>query len=214
MYSGCASFTKTITEAVHQRISELKQRKEELARTIGDNVEGDELRRQLADNTQNLRQMATSLPQLQEQKKCIDMHLAIATRLLHQINARDMNLYVTLEDGITSGITQDKGEILKILKENKGTPEDNLRLYLIYYLNKDSVSAAEAEEIESALPPDTPYLASTSFIKKYGLLHSLCCKLISIEQKHFRLASPIRNQFHRPSNMGLCQKSVSSSLVC
>ena len=85
---------------------------------------------------------------------------------------------------------------------------------LIYYLNKDSVSAAEAEEIESALPPDTPYLASTSFIKKYGLLHSLCCKLISIEQKHFRLASPIRNQFHRPSNMGLCQKSVSSSLVC
>ena len=155
-----------MAEAVHTRISELKKRKEELTKTIGEDVQGDELRRQLADNTQNLRQMATSLPQLQEQKKFIDMHLALATGLLHRINDRDLNVYVTLEDSIVQGLSQDKSEVLQVIQQNKGTPEDKLRLYLIYHLNKENVSASETEAIESSLPTDTPYLPATAFIKK------------------------------------------------
>ena len=155
-----------MAEAVHVRISELKKRKEQLTKTIGEGVEGEDLRRQLADNTQSLRQMATSLPQLQEQKKFIDMHLALATGILHMINDRDLNVYVTLENSIMQSLSQDKSEVLQVLQQNKGTAEDKLRLYLIYYLHREAITAAEAEEIESKLSSDTPFLAASAFVKK------------------------------------------------
>ena len=144
----------------------MKKRKEELTKTIGDNIEGDELRKQLVDNTQNLRAMATSLPQLQEQKKYIDMHLVVATGLLHKINDHDLNLFVQLEDSIIRGLTQEKTEVLQVIRESKGSLEDKLRLYLIYYLNKDNVPAGEIEELEAAITKEAPYFSATSFIKK------------------------------------------------
>lgn len=203
-------------EAVHTRLTELKKAKEEITKSIGQDAEGDELRKQLSENTQNLRKMvATSLPQLQEQKKYIDMHLAVATKLFNQINERDLNLYVTLEDGIINGIAQDKSQILKVIKENKGTPEDNLRLYYIYYLNKDSVPASVAEEIENALREDTPYIAATPFIKEFVIFKKLNISFLNFliyvhtELKSFhQLLLKVNNLYLLLVNVVLCQDLV------
>jgi len=190
-------------QAVHERISELKKRKEELTKTIGDNIEGDELRKQLVDNTQNLRAMATSLPQLQEQKKYIDMHLVVATGLLHKINDHDLNLFVQLEDSIIRGLTQEKTEVLQVIRESKGSLEDKLRLYLIYYLNKDNVPAGEIEELEAAITKEAPYFSATSFIKKTKAFSTV------INRKP---VEPVRDQGGFMSKFGLSQLTTSSRM--
>jgi sec1 family domain-containing protein 1 len=153
-----------VAQAVHQRISDLQQRKAELAKTIEDGADGDVYK--LADTTQNLREMASSVPQYQEQKKYMDTHLALANSLLNHINERNLNLFVTVEENIANGLAQDSSELLQILRGEKGTLEDKLRLFLIYYMNKDNISHAEYSELEASLTPECPFLEATVFIRK------------------------------------------------
>lgn len=63
------------------------------------------------------------------------MHTNIATALLEQINLRNMDEFFRLEEDLMSNATQFLDQkLLKLIDEDKGTPEDKLRIFLIYYL--------------------------------------------------------------------------------
>ncbi|EFJ40861.1 hypothetical protein VOLCADRAFT_69047, partial [Volvox carteri f. nagariensis] len=107
----------------------------------------DELLRQ---NTQNLMQAVSSLPELQEQKKAyvLDKHTNIATSLLGAIKMRALDQYYNMAEDLLVG-KADLQAVLKLLQSGKGAPMDKLRLALIYVLAQDGLpSDQELSELE------------------------------------------------------------------
>ena len=138
-------------------------------KTVSANADGEELRRQLATQTESLKQMTSSLPQIQEQKKYVNSHLLIAMKLLNMIGERDLNSFVTLEDSIFSSVVLDKNDILQLLKSEKASVNDKLRLLAIYFLSKDNLPSSELDELESVISTNNPILYPylLLFLKQY-----------------------------------------------
>lgn len=62
------------------------------------------------------------------------MHTTIATGILNAIKCRRLDTFFEIEEKIMSKQTLDKS-ILDIINDpDHGTPEDKLRLFVIYYL--------------------------------------------------------------------------------
>lgn len=75
------------------------------------------------------------------------MHTNIAAGLLEQINTRNMDEFFTLEEDLLSNANQSLDQkLLKLIDEDKGTPEDKLRIFLIYYLiHSRTISAVSVD---------------------------------------------------------------------
>lgn len=76
----------------------------------------------------------TSLPALLEKKRLIDMHTSLATAILDQIKMRKLDMFFEMEEKIMSKQTLDRSLSQLLADPEAGTPEDKLRLFLIYYL--------------------------------------------------------------------------------
>ena len=89
-----------VAEAVQASMDECKQARKQFDQLrMRDN---DEIG-SVAGKTQGLREFASTLPQLKEKEKTVNMHLKIATKLLEHINGRSLNLFVPVEEAITLG---------------------------------------------------------------------------------------------------------------
>lgn len=150
-----------VAEAVQASMDECKQARKQFDQLrMRDN---DEIN-SVAGKTQGLREFASTLPQLKEKEKTVNMHLKIATKLLEHINGRSLNLFVPVEEAITLG-TVDKREVAELLGKDNTEPEDKLRLLLLYLLTKDGLSPNEVEKLEQ-LVTDCPRADAVHFIKK------------------------------------------------
>ena len=83
-------------------------------------------------SAQHLKATVTLLPELQERKGILDMHMNIATALLKGIKDRQLDNYYQIEENITK---QTKAQMLELINDkDKGTePLDKLRLFIIWY---------------------------------------------------------------------------------
>lgn len=63
---------------------------------------------QLLGKTKDLGSFVNTIPALREKKRIIDVHTNIATALLKQIKDRELDTYVSLEEGIITQIGQVK----------------------------------------------------------------------------------------------------------
>lgn len=70
------------------------------------------------------------------------MHTSIAAALLDQINARKMDEFFVLEEALLSNAKQSLDQKLLKLIEKEGTPEDKMRIFLIYYLTHSRTISA------------------------------------------------------------------------
>merc|ERR1719446_16679 len=105
----------------------------------------------LSDNTAKLTSAVSSLPELLEKKRLIDMHCSLATSVLDCIKLRRLDVFFELEEKIMSGTTLDKS-IMEVLSDpENGSPMDKLRLFLIYFLCTPAVSDAEYDQYAGAL---------------------------------------------------------------
>lgn len=57
-----------------------------------------------------------------------------------------------------------------ISSEGRGTPEDKLRLFLIYFMSTKSIAPAEMEQFEEALTKAGADLGPLKLLKKYFFL--------------------------------------------
>ena len=73
----------------------------------------------LNDNTAKLTSAVSSLPELLEKKRLIDMHTNIATALLEHIKARKLDIYFEAEEKLMSKSTMDKS-IMEIITDPEG----------------------------------------------------------------------------------------------
>jgi hypothetical protein len=100
-------------------------------------------------NAKFLKSAITQLPELTDRKRTIDMHMNIATNLLTSIKDRSLDEYFALEENMAK---QNKMTIVDAIKKPIGTPEDKLRLWLIWYLTSgEEITRTDMEEMEMAL---------------------------------------------------------------
>jgi len=62
------------------------------------------------------------------------MHTNIAFSLFDKINDRKINEYFDLEDSIVTASSYTKANLLDLITSEKGTKEDKMRLFLVYYI--------------------------------------------------------------------------------
>lgn len=125
------------------------------ARRVTGNADLDDLANfDMSQTTTTLKTALTAIPELTKRKNAIEMHMNIATVLLKAIGDRGLAQLFEAEE---TASRQTPKSILEIVKnKDLGTPEDKLRLYLVYYVTMHSppekrLNNADMEEIENEL---------------------------------------------------------------
>lgn len=145
-----------VAEAVESALQAYKNEVVELNRSagaVGDNVI-DPMTADVNDEVtaNKLAAAISSIPELTKKKRMIDLHTNIATALLDQIKDRGLDGYFQVEEELLARPGNfDVERALAILRDTKGTPEDKLRLFLIYYLCVDSATDSDLSRCVSAL---------------------------------------------------------------
>lgn len=104
----------------------------------------------VSNNTARLTNAVNNLPQLLEMKRLIDMHTSIATGILNSIKCRRLDTFFELEEKIMGKQTLDRSVLETISDPDCGTPEDKLRLAVIYYICTN-MSDNDYNKLEAAL---------------------------------------------------------------
>ncbi|KFO78175.1 Sec1 family domain-containing protein 1, partial [Cuculus canorus] len=122
----------------------------------------------LSDNTAKLTSAVSSLPELLEKKRLIDLHTNVATAVLEHIKTRKLDVYFEYEEKIMSKSTLDKSLLDMISDPDAGTPEDKMRLFLIYYISSaQAPSEIDLEQYKKALTDAGCNLAPLNYIKQW-----------------------------------------------
>ncbi|XP_072169857.1 sec1 family domain-containing protein 1-like [Diadema setosum] len=121
----------------------------------------------LSDATAKLTSAVSSLPELLEKKRQIDMHMNVATALLDHIKARKLDVYFELEEKLMSKQTLDKSLMDVISDPDAGTPEDKMRLFIIFYICSTALPETEVDQYRTALEAAGCNLAPLDYIRRW-----------------------------------------------
>lgn len=97
-----------------------------------------------------------ALPEMTEKKRCIDMHTNIASALVKEVTARELDRYYELEDQFASqSLSTSISNLEQILNSSqKGTAVDKLRALMVLVLTKPNLTEQQiqglAESLENA----------------------------------------------------------------
>nr|XP_036855406.1 sec1 family domain-containing protein 1 [Manis javanica] len=143
-----------VAESVQQELESYRAQEDEVKRLksiMGLEGEDEGAISMLSDNTAKLTSAVSSLPELLEKKRLIDLHTNVATAVLEHIKARKLDVYFEYEEKIMSKTTLDKSLLDIISDPDAGTPEDKMRLFLIYYIStQQAPSEADLEQYKKA----------------------------------------------------------------
>lgn len=171
-----------VAEAVQSEIEEYKGHEEEVQRLkaamgLAGAEEGAPV--DISDNTAKLTSAVNTLPELLEKKRLIDMHTTIATSVLDYIKVRKLDEYFEMEEKLMSKANVDKSLMDFISDPEAGTPDDKLRLFLIYYIcqsqSAQPISDQEVDQYAQALEAARCNLEPLKYIKRwrqYSMMNS------------------------------------------
>jgi len=158
-----------VAQAVQQEIEEYKAHEGEVQRLkaamgLSDSDTGPV---DISDNTAKLTSAMSSLPQLLEKKRLIDMHTTIATALLGSIKGRKLDEYFEQEEKIMSKSVSEKSLLDLINDPNGGTPEDKMRLFLVFFLCQGQNMEINVEQYCEALEGAGCDMTAVNYIKQW-----------------------------------------------
>lgn len=126
------------------------------------------------DATAKLNSAVSSLPELLEKKKFIDMHTTVATAILDQIKLRKLDSYFETEEKILCKSAGDRNPLDLIFDSTAGNAEDKMRLYLLNYICEGStLSAEECKKYEAMLSDAGCDMRPLSYIKRWKTFASM-----------------------------------------
>ncbi|XP_057333810.1 protein sly1 homolog [Microplitis mediator] len=158
-----------VAEAIQEELEQYRISEEEVKKLKSSmGIDGDmEIPgNMVANNTARLTNAINNLPQLLDTKRMIDMHTTIATGILNAIKSRRLDTFFEIEEKIMSKQTLDRSIIDIINDPEAGTPEDKIRLFIIYYLCTN-MSDVEFHKHEAALANAGCDLNPLMYIKRW-----------------------------------------------
>uniref|UniRef100_A0A8C2GAC3 Sec1 family domain-containing protein 1-like n=1 Tax=Cyprinus carpio TaxID=7962 RepID=A0A8C2GAC3_CYPCA len=111
-----------VAEAVQEELDTYRAQEDEVKRLksiMGLEGEDDGAISMLSDNTAKLTSAVSSLPELLEKKRLIDLHTNVATAVLDHIKSRKLDVYFEYEEKLMSKSTLDKS-LLDIISDPDG----------------------------------------------------------------------------------------------
>ncbi|KAM4690169.1 sec1 family domain-containing protein 1 [Rhinophrynus dorsalis] len=160
-----------VAESVQQELESYRTQEDEvkwLKTVMGLEGEDEGAISMLSDNTAKLTLAVSSLPELLEKKRLIDLHTNVATAVLEHIKTRKLDVYFEYEEKLMSKSTLDKSLMDIISDPDAGTPEDKMRLFLIYYITSaQPPSETDLEQYRKALEDAGCSLAPLNYIKQW-----------------------------------------------
>jgi len=167
----------TVAEAIQKELDDYRSSEEEVKKLKGmmgvQNEEDEVIEAMWSENTSKLTNAVSSLPELLEKKRLVDMHMNIATAMLEHIKNRKLDVLFETEEKIMSKSNLETS-VLDIIKDPEaGLPEDKLRLFLIYYVSSPSMSQIDLETHIEALTEAGCDTSCIAFIKKWKQFHKV-----------------------------------------
>nr|CAB3265891.1 sec1 family domain-containing protein 1 [Phallusia mammillata] len=157
-----------VAQAVQEEIEEYKGHEEEVQRLksamgLSDTDSGPV---DISDNTAKLTSAMSSLPELLEKKRLIDMHTTIATAVLGSIKERKLDEYFEMEEKIMNKSASEKALLDLINDPVGGTPEDKMRMFLIYFLCQ-ATNETNLDQFTQALEGAGCDMSPIKYIKRW-----------------------------------------------
>uniref|UniRef100_A0A668S737 Sec1 family domain containing 1 n=1 Tax=Oreochromis aureus TaxID=47969 RepID=A0A668S737_OREAU len=160
-----------VAESVQEELDTYRAQEDEVKRLksiMGLEGEDEGAISMLSDNTAKLTSAVSSLPELLEKKRLIDLHTNVATAVLDHIKSRKLDVYFEFEEKLMSKSTLDKSLLDIISDPDAGTPEDKMRLFLIYYITaQQAPSESDLEQYKKALLDAGCDLSPLNYIKQW-----------------------------------------------
>ncbi|XP_071392097.1 sec1 family domain-containing protein 1, partial [Centroberyx affinis] len=160
-----------VAESVQEELDTYRAQEDEVKRLksiMGLEGEDEGAISMLSDNTAKLTSAVSSLPELLEKKRLIDLHTNVATAVLDHIKSRKLDVYFEYEEKLMSKSTLDKSLLDIISDPDAGTPEDKMRLFLIYYITaQQAPSETDLEQYKKALLDAGCDLSPLNYIKQW-----------------------------------------------
>ncbi|XP_045480032.1 protein sly1 homolog [Harmonia axyridis] len=159
----------TVAEAIQEELEQYKSSENEVKKlksSMGIDNESDIALSLVTDNTAKITSAVNSLPQLLERKRLIDMHTSIATAILNSIKHRKLDTFFELEEKIMSKTQGVDKQVMDLISDPEaGTPDDKLRLFIIYYICATHLPETEMNRFENALVETGCDLSALKYIK-------------------------------------------------
>ncbi|XP_077421344.1 sec1 family domain-containing protein 1 [Vanacampus margaritifer] len=160
-----------VAESVQEALDAYRTQEDEVKRLksiMGLEGEDEGAISMLSDNTAKLTSAVSSLPELLEKKRLIDLHTNVATAVLDHIKSRKLDVYFEYEEKLMSKSTLDKSILDIISDPDAGTPEDKMRLFLIFYITaQQPPSESDLEQYQTALRDAGCDLSPLNYIKQW-----------------------------------------------
>ncbi|XP_064599833.1 sec1 family domain-containing protein 1-like [Liolophura sinensis] len=160
----------TVAEAVQEELDAYRASEDEvkqLKAAMGLEGEDDSAISMLSDNTAKLTSAVSSLPELLEKKRLIDMHMNLATALLDHIKSRKLDIYFEMEEKMMSKSQLDKSLMDIITNPEAGTPEDKVRLFIIAIICGPPMTEAEMDQYCVALQGANCDVTPIQYIRRW-----------------------------------------------
>eukprot|EP00933_Yihiella_yeosuensis_P028601 TRINITY_DN22440_c0_g1_i1.p1 TRINITY_DN22440_c0_g1~~TRINITY_DN22440_c0_g1_i1.p1 ORF type:complete len:655 (+),score=137.53 TRINITY_DN22440_c0_g1_i1:134-2098(+) len=150
-----------VATAVHESIEEFERKRAEMA-TKG---EGEDPSQAMAPG---LLSAINALPEMTEKKRIIDMHTNIATALLNEVKARQLDRYYELEDQVASqSLNTSVTQLQELLNDRQqGTTHDKLRTLMVLYLTKPNMTPQQLDGLVSSLQEMGGETCGVDFLKQ------------------------------------------------